>query len=195
MAKRKSTKIASVIAIVLLLVLFVGGVSILFKETDNFNTSLGSLYVEIDGVRITADKDNHVIFYGQECRVNVGYTLAFDEKEKGYEVCVVPNATGATDFDFLVGDDLFAYSGIDDLSEGFNLQKYEDFFTIKATYDLPVMIKDIFNEDEVAGVPSTVNSNVPYYKMVISSEDKSQQIAITFQLASNVLLDKYEVIF
>ena len=57
MAKRNGTKIATVISSILLLVLFVGMLTFLLKETDNLTTNPGALYVEVDGERISSNKD------------------------------------------------------------------------------------------------------------------------------------------
>lgn len=195
MTKRKSTTIATVISTILLLVLFVGSLTFLLKETDNLTTNPGSLYVEVDGQRITSNKDDQAIAYGTEYRFDVGYALDINSQKKEYTVTILPNVTDKTSFDFKVGNDLYAYEGINDLNQGFNVKIYDDYFTIKATSDLPDMIKGIFPNATITGVPDTINTEISYYKMIISSKDKSQSITITFHLFGNVILDKYEVIF
>lgn len=195
MTKRKSTTIATVISTILLLVLFVGSLTFLLKETDNLTTNPGALYVEVDGQRITSNKDDQAIAYGTEYRFDVGYALDINSQKKEYTVTILPNVTDKTSFDFKVGNDLYAYEGINDLNQGFNVKIYDDYFTIKATSDLPDMIKGIFPNATITGVPDTINTEISYYKMIISSKDKSQSITITFHLFGNVILDKYEVIF
>ena len=195
MAKRNGTKIATVISSILLLVLFVGMLTFLLKETNNLTTSPGALYVEVDGERISSNKDDQAISYGKEYRFDVGYALDIDSQKKEYTVSIVPNVTDDTSFDFKVNDDLYAYEGINDLNQGFNVQVYDDYFTIRATTDLPEIIKGIFPNATISGVPDTINSEISYYKIIISSKDKSQSLEITFHLVGNLILDKYEVIF
>ena len=195
MSKRKSTNIATVISSILLLVLFVGMLTFLLKETNNLTTSPGALYVEVNGERISSNKDDQVIFFGEEYRFDVGYALDINTQKKEYTVIILPNVTDKTSFDFKVDNDLYAYEGINDLNQGFNVQIYDDYFTIKATNDLPEMIKGIFPNASITGVPDTINTEISYYKIIISSKDKSQSLEITFHLAGNVILDKYEVIF
>lgn len=195
MAKRKSTKIATVISSILLLVLFVGTLTFLFKETDNLTTNPGTLYVEVDGQRISSNKDDQAISFGAEYRFDVGYALNINSQKKEYTVSVVPNVTDDTSFDFKVDNDLYAYEGIKDLSQWFNVKVYDDYFTLKAICDLPEMIQGIFPSATVMGVPTTINTEKSYYKMIISSKDKSQTLVITFHLFGKVILDKYEVIF
>lgn len=195
MAKRNGTKIATVISSILLLVLFVGMLTVLLKETNNLTTSPGALYVEVDGERISSNKDDQAISYGKEYRFDVGYALDIDSQKKEYTVSIVPNVTDDTSFDFKVNNDLYAYEGINDLNQGFNVQVYDDYFTIRATTDLPEIIKGIFPNATVSGVPNTINSEISYYKIIISSKDKSQSLEITFHLVGNLILDKYEVIF
>ena len=195
MAKRNGTKIATVISSILLLVLFVGMLTFLLKETDNLTTNPGALYVEVDGERISSNKDDQAISYGKEYRFDVGYALDIDSQKKEYTVSIVPNVTNDTSFDFKVNNDLYAYEGINDLNQGFNVQIYDDYFTIKATSDLPEIVKGIFPNATVSGVPNTINSEISYYKIIISSKDKSQSLEITFHLVGNLILDKYEVIF
>jgi len=195
MAKRNGTKIATVISSILLLVLFVGMLTFLLKETNNLTTNPGALYVEVDGERISSNKDDQAISYGKEYRFDVGYALDIDSQKKEYTVSIVPNVTNDTSFDFKVNNDLYAYEGINDLNQGFNVQIYDDYFTIKATSDLPEIVKGIFPNATVSGVPNTINSEISYYKIIISSKDKSQSLEITFHLVGNLILDKYEVIF
>lgn len=195
MAKRNGTKIATVISSILLLVLFVGMLTFLLKETDNLTTNPGALYVEVDGERISSNKDDQAISYGKEYRFDVGYALDIDSQKKEYTVSIVPNVTNDTTFDFKVNNDLYAYEGINDLNQGFNVQVYDDYFTIRATTDLPEIIKGIFPNATISGVPDTINSEISYYKIIISSKDKSQSLEITFHLVGNLILDKYEVIF
>ena len=195
MAKRNGTKIATVISSILLLVLFVGMLTFLLKETNNLTTSPGALYVEVDGERISSNKDDQAISYGKEYRFDVGYALDIDSQKKEYTVSIVPNVTNDTSFDFKVNNDLYAYEGINDLNQGFNVQVYDDYFTIRATTDLPEIIKGIFPNATISGVPDTINSEISYYKIIISSKDKSQSLEITFHLVGNLILDKYEVIF
>lgn len=195
MAKRNGTKIATVISSILLLVLFVGMLTFLLKETNNLTTNPGALYVEVDGERISSNKDDQAISYGKEYRFDVGYALDIDSQKKEYTVFIVPNVTNDTSFDFKVNNDLYAYEGINDLNQGFNVQIYDDYFTIKATSDLPEIVKGIFPNATVSGVPNTINSEISYYKIIISSKDKSQSLEITFHLVGNLILDKYEVIF
>ena len=195
MAKRNGTKIATVISSILLLVLFVGMLTFLLKETNNLTTSPGALYVEVDGERISSNKDDQAISYGKEYRFDVGYALDIDSQKKEYTVSIVPNVTDDTSFDFKVNNDLYAYEGINDLNQGFNVQIYDDYFTIRATTDLPEIIKGIFPNVTISGVPDTINSEISYYKIIISSKDKSQSLEITFHLVGNLILDKYEVIF
>lgn len=195
MAKRNGTKIATVISSILLLVLFVGMLTFLLKETDNLTTNPGALYVEVDGERISSNKDDQAISYGKEYRFDVGYALDIDSQKKEYTVSIVPNVTNDTSFDFKVNNDLYAYEGINDLNQGFNVQIYDDYFTIRATTDLPEIIKGIFPNATISGVPDTINSEISYYKIIISSKDKSQSLEITFHLVGNLILDKYEVIF
>ena len=195
MAKRNGTKIATVISSILLLVLFVGMLTFLLKETNNLTTNPGALYVEVDGERISSNKDDQAISYGKEYRFDVGYALDIDSQKKEYTVFIVPNVTNDTSFDFKVNNDLYAYEGINDLNQGFNVQVYDDYFTIRATTDLPEIIKGIFPNATISGVPDTINSEISYYKIIISSKDKSQSLEITFHLVGNLILDKYEVIF
>lgn len=195
MAKRNGTKIATVISSILLLVLFVGMLTFLLKETNNLTTNPGALYVEVDGERISSNKDDQAISYGKEYRFDVGYALDIDSQKKEYTVSIVPNVTNDTSFDFKVNNDLYAYEGINDLNQGFNVQIYDDYFTIKATSDLPEIVKGIFPNATISGVPNTINSEISYYKIIISSKDKSQSLEITFHLVGNLILDKYEVIF
>ena len=154
-----------------------------------------ALYVEVDGERISSNKDDQAISYGKEYRFDVGYALDIDSQKKEYTVSIVPNVTNDTTFDFKVNNDLYAYEGINDLNQGFNVQVYDDYFTIRATTDLPEIIKGIFPNATISGVPDTINSEISYYKIIISSKDKSQSLEITFHLVGNLILDKYEVIF
>ena len=195
MTKRKSTKIISIIAGVMCLVLFVGALTVLFDETDHLSTSPGTIYVEVEGERISKNKEDYIVVYGNEYKFYVGYTLDIGSQEEKYLVDIVPNITETTSFDFTVGEEIYAYEGITSLEEAFELLVYENYFTIHPTKDLPNVIQELFPDEQISGVPSTVNSDISYYKIIVSNENKTKQLEITFQLAGRVMLDRYEVIF
>lgn len=194
MVKRKVTIITKIVAGVLLLVLFVGAMNYIFKETDNL-TIPGTFYVEVDGERISNNKNDYVVLYGNEYRFDVGYAMDMGTSDDVFIVEIVPNISDETSFDFMVGNEIFAYEGLNDLSAGFNLKIYDGYFTIHPTMELENIIQTAFPDKTVSGIPGSVNSEISYYKLIISNEDRTSILEITFQLAGRIILDKYEVMF
>lgn len=201
MARRAKIDFGEIIVYVLLLMLlaFVG--AFLARFTNNFTSDFKTFYVVCDYEReeIINDKENYVLGTNMGYRFDVKYTLEFlqkDEKKLGYHVKILPNTTETTDFDFSVNGNDYPYSGEKDLTSCFDIELYDEYFTFKATKDLSDMLSMLYLYEPVTNAPKAIDSGIPYFLMLISSEDYETELRIAFQLVTPAIyLTSDKVIF
>lgn len=168
-----------VVGVVLLLVIVVGFIA---RFTNNFTSGFATFYVEHNGKTITADRGGYGFDQGVEYRFNVGYSLDVFNKEKlNYNVKVAPNITSETEFVFENDDYRYKFSDKDDLTAQFKITKYDDYFTLTADKLLNEVINSAY-DGNFTGIPA-VDGKLDYFKLVISSEDGSKSISITFNVS------------
>lgn len=196
MSNKRSDSIISKISYTII-VIFVGLLLLLFicffaKFTNGFTSSFATFYVEYDGKTIASDKPGYVFELGKKYDFKVGYTLGFlNNEEKTFSVEVIPNITDKTDFNYMLSSETHNFSSIKSLTSYFDIEGNENGFTFSASKTLEQMVAQYHNND-VIGVPAVNESSVDYLKLVISSEDNSQQINLTFNLAvpaESVIID------
>lgn len=168
-----------VVGVILLLVFIVGFIA---RFTNNFTSGFATFYVEHDGKTLTADRGGYGFDKGVEYRFNVGYSLDVFNKEKlTYNVKIAPNITSETDFVFENADDRFKFSDKDDLTAQFKITKYDGYFTLTADKLLSEVLASAY-DGNFTGIP-TVDGELDYFKLVISSEDGSKRISLGFNVS------------
>lgn len=168
-----------VVGVILLLVLVVGFIA---KFTNNFTSDFATFYIEHDGKTITSNRGGYGFDKGVEYRFNVGYSLdAFNKEKLNYNVKVAPNITSETDFVFENDDYRYKFSDKDDLTALFKITKYDDYFSLTADKLLNEVINSAY-DGNFTGIP-TVDGKLDYFKLIISSEDGSRSINITFNVS------------
>lgn len=188
MSKRTRQRISSAtnaVVAILIVILLLGVVGFFAFFTNGFTSDFKTFYVNVRDKTIMNDTDGYEIVFKDEYRFDVKYTFGFMQKENeklGYHVRIIPNITDETDFDFTVNGQTFKYSNETDLTQGFEVTLYDDYFTLEANKDLPEILSDLHLGSPVTGVPSAIDCGIDYFTLVISSEDKSTELAIDFNL-------------
>lgn len=187
--KKKNTgkSILSVVVWLLLVALLLGVVGFFARFTNNFTSGFSTFYVEFGDKQITNDKDSYVFEKDSEYRFDVGYSLAFLNKDgkNGFSVQVLPNITDETNFEFTADDERYLYSDIKDLTACFNVRCYDSYFTLTADKDLPAIIQSLHQDKALSTIPTTIDGGKDYFLLVISNEDNSTSIRISFNLVSS----------
>lgn len=168
--------------IVLLLVVMV--ISFFANRTNDFTTTMKEFYVTCGNDDITADRQNFDIVINKTYRFDIHNDKDnLLQSESNYSVKIVPNVTSATTFVFNVEDTQINYADVLSLSNYFNVNVFDTHFTICATSDLTEMLQDFYKTDNIVNCPTTIDSGLAYYRLVIAS-DNNDTININFNLIS-----------
>lgn len=185
MSKRKSTKtdFSTILSSLLILLLVVGVVGFLFIRTDNFTSPLKNFYVTCGNDDIMQDRDNFDIVIGKEYKFKVNTNIDVGAENK-YVVSVVPNETSKNSFTFKVDGKEYNFADIKTLTKGFAISTYEDYFTMTALNDMASILQLYFPTQTITDVPTTIDSGLIYYRLVIQSADYTETINVNFNLKS-----------
>ena len=184
MSKRKSTNdFSTILSSFIILLLVVGVVGFLFIFTENFTTPLKNFYVTCGNDDFISDRENFDIVVGKEYKFEITTNIDLGT-EKKYIVSVVPNATSKTTFAFNVNGTQTMFADVENLAKGFIITASEDYFTFKATGDLIDILQIYYPSKTLTNVPTALDSDLPYFRLVIQSADKTETININFNIKS-----------
>ena len=185
MSKRKSTNdFSTILSSFIILLLVVGVVGFLFIFTENFTTPLKNFYVACGNDDIIGDRENFDIVVGKEYKFEITTNINLSGTENKYIVSVVPNETSTTTFSYTADGTQYNFVDIESLIKGFNVIAYEDYFTLTARYDLPDILKLLHGTDAIENVPTALDTDLPYFRLVVQSADLTETININFNLKS-----------
>lgn len=185
MSKRKSTNDFSIIlSSFIILLLVVGVVGFLFIFTENFTTPLKNFYVTCGNDNFISDRENFDIVVGKEYKFEITTNINVSGTDAKYIVSVVPNETSTTTFSYSVDGMEYNYFEIGTLTKCFTITTCNDYFTFKAQSDLLDMLKLYHGTDAVENVPTAIDSDLPYFRLVVQSGDKTETININFNIKS-----------
>ena len=178
----KSASVLSAIVLVLVVVLFVGFLSIF---TNDFTTGIKTFYVKNGSDTIMSDRENYDIIVGKTYKFDIVNNLdTITNGNSGYNVKVVPSGLENAGFDFNVDGAVYGFSYLESLSNGFEIMTYNDYFTFTANKDLTEILQCNFPNKTITGCPTAIDSGIPYFTLSVSSADNSEVINITFNLKS-----------
>ena len=186
MSKRKSTKtdFSTILSSLLILLLVVGVVGFLFIRTDNFTSPLKNFYVTCGNDDIMQDRDNFDIVIGKEYKFDIKTNINLSGTESKYFVSVVPNDDVTTAFKIEIEEITQEYGKIESLTKGFSIVSYDDYFLFTANKDLPEILSMYYPTSILENVPSAVDTDLPYFRLVVQSGDKTETININFNIKS-----------
>lgn len=182
---------------ILIALLFVGIVGAVFFFTNGFSTSFKTFYVVCnDTVYMTTDETMDIV-PDEAYRFDVHYLFGgVGEKTLGYSVKVVSNTGENGSFDFIGDGETYSYASGLDLTAGFDIHKYDDYFVLVASNELSDILKSVYEVKSVEGVPAAVNSDSEYFMLVVTSEDEKATINIRFELTTlRLVISPGEIVF
>lgn len=184
MSKRKSTNFSAILSSLFILLLVVGVVGFLFIYTENFTTPLKNFSVRCGNDDFISDRENFNMVLGKEYKFEIKTNINLSGTEKKYIVSVVPNETSTTAFSFDVDGTTKEYGKIESLAKGFTIVGYDDYFLFTANKDLPEILSMYYLTSTLNNVPSALNSELPYFRLVVQSADLTETININFNIKS-----------
>jgi len=173
---------SSVLSAVVIFILAILCFSFLATSTDNFTAPLKDFYVICGNDDIMNDRENFDIVKGKEYKFEVVNTLG-DGKDD-YIVSIVPNQSAVAKFAFKAGETDVNYQDIKNLGKGFTLIPHEGYFTLTANKDLLEILQLYYPSDTLSGVPTALDSDVPYFRLVVKVVGSEQILNINFNLVS-----------
>ena len=183
MSKRKSTNISTILSSFVILLVVVMAVGFLFVKTENFTTSLKTFSVRCGHDDFYSDRENFDIVLGQEYKFYVNTNIDVGTENK-YIVSVVPNSITTTAFSYNVDGEVHNFADLKSLAKGFSIVGCDDYFIISANMELIDILQLYHPETTISNVPTAVNSDLPYFRLVIQSADQTETININFNLKS-----------
>lgn len=197
--RQRITTATNTVVMLFIVLLLLGVVGFFAFFTNGFTSDFKTFYVLCDNQTILNDKSDYGLYFNREYRFDVRYTFGFMQKEDeklGYHVQVVPHATAETEFEFIANGQNYKYSAETDLTQGFDITLYEDYFTFTANKDLPEILSDLHLGSPVTGVPNAIDSGKNYFTLLIYSEDKSTKLSIDFKVSVfKIFLSPDEIVF
>lgn len=184
--KSKNSSVAGKIFIwILIALLFIGIVGVVFFFTNGFSTSFKTFYVVCnDMVYMTSDETMDIV-PGEDYRFDIHYLFNDGGKKAlGYNIKVVSNTNESSAFDFIGDGETYSYVSGLDLTAGFDIQKFEDYFVLKASNELSDILKSVYEVGTIDNVPTAVNSDSEYFMLVVTSEDEKAVVNIKFELTT-----------
>jgi hypothetical protein len=174
---------SSVLSAVVIFILAILCFSFLATFTDNFTAPLKDFYVVCGNDDIMNDRENFDIVKGKEYKFEVVNTLG--DGMDDYIVSIVPNQSAVAAFTFKTS--LLTkvnYQDIENLGKGFTLIPYDGYFTLTATKDLSEILQLYYPSKRLSDVPTALDSDVPYFRLVVKVSGSTQVLNINFSLVS-----------
>ena len=182
MSKRKSNNFSTILSSFIILLLVAGVVGFLFVFTDNFSTDIKTFYVKQGNDTIISDRENYNIVVGKEYKFEVNTTFGSTEQ---LEISVVPNTNeNASYFDYLVNGAYYQFAYEKDITRGFDMKAYDNYFVFTANKDLHDILQMNYPDKTISNCPTAIDSDIAYFRLVIALKDGTQKININFNLIS-----------
>lgn len=181
--KKSNTNFTSLLSGLVILMIVVVVLGFLFFRTDGLTTSLKQFYVKYGNEIIVGDVDNFNVVLNKEYKFEICSETDDIAQVRNYYVSVIPNSN-VKSFEFNVDDVSYNYSDITSLTSGFIINASDKYFTFKANTDLLGLLQEKYNSDNVSNVPNSLDTLIPYFRLVITKTDIKDVININFNIKS-----------
>lgn len=196
MVKRKSAGWLAYVGIVLVAIILVGVVA---RFTNGFTDDFKTFYVKVEDKEIMSSSGGYEITRAKPMQVEVKYTFSFaTDENKGYNVKIVPNtADKSKDFSFTVNGESKSFQSMQDLTDGFEIEKSESSFKVTPKGEnLTDVLQAIYPGLDTARIEEKAYNDM--FALVVSSYSEKSSVTIYFTLSSKVSgirLDKEAIVF
>lgn len=181
--KRKSTSdFSTILSSLCILLLVVGVVGFLFVWTESFTTPLKNFSIKCGNDDFYSDRENFDIVLGKQYKFEINSNILNGTQNKKYFVSIVPNETSATSFMYTVDGVQYNFASLESLAKGFSISVYDDYFVLVADSDLQDILQMYYQGQTIGGVPTAIDSNLPYFRLVIQNGNLTETININFNL-------------
>lgn len=196
MIKRKSAGWLAYVGIVLVVIIIVGVVA---RFTNGFTDDFKTFYLKVEDKEIMSSSGGYEITRAKPMQVEVKYTFSFaTDENKGYNIKIVPNAADKNqDFSFTVSGESKSFQSLQDLTDGFEIEKSESTFKVTPKGEnLTGVLQAIYPGLDTAHIEEKAYNDM--FALVVSSYNEKASVTIYFTLSSKVTgvrLDKEAIVF
>ena len=196
MIKRKSAGWLAYVGALLVLIVLVG---VAARFTNGFTDDFKTFYVKVEDKEIMSNSGGYEITRAKPMQAEVKYTFSFaTDENKGYKVKVVPNAADKSkDFSFTVNGESKSFQSMQDLTDGFEIEKSESTFKVTPKGEnLTGVLQTIYPGLDTAYIEEKAYNDM--FALVVSSYNEKASVTIYFTLSSKVSgirLDKEAIVF
>lgn len=191
------TKATTIIAYVLIVLALVGVIGFIAKFTSGFTSDFKTFYVTIDGKDVMTEANHYAIGKSETMKVDIKYTFNSSNSEvSGYSVKIVPNVSEDKNFEFMVDGEVHSFYDIEDLTDGFIIEKSETSFTITPKGELTDILRAVYPEGEVSDCSEHNHYNM--FSLVITSYNGASTVTVNFAVlreAEKVFFDQEAIVF
>ena len=191
------TKATTIIAYVLIVLALVGVIGFIAKFTSGFTSDFKTFYVTIDDKDIMTEANHYAIGKSETMKVDIKYTFNSSNSEvSGYSVKIVPNVSEDKNFEFMVDGEVHSFYDIEDLTDGFIIEKSETSFTITPKGELTDILKAVYPKGEVSDCSEYNHYNM--FSLVITSYNGASTVTVNFAVlreAERVFFDQEAIVF
>jgi len=189
--------ILKVLSLILVVLVVASCIGLIVKFTGGFTSSFKTFYVSIDGQDIMTEANGYVIDTANSLTVNVKYTFDNEKSEnKGYNVKVVPHKVEGKDFDFTLNGEAYSYQAEKNLTNGFDIQKKADSFTITPKGGITTILKAVYPNADIPDC--TDKSYEDMFSLVVTSYNGKASTIVNFSVTESVTgieFDKGVIVF
>ncbi len=192
------SKVAKIIAYILIVLAIIALIGVVAKFTGGFTTGFKTFYVTIDGKDVMTTGNGFVATEKSPMKVDVKYVFDSDENtEKNYSVKIVPNAVSGKDFDFTLDDEVYAYQSEKDLTAGFDIVMDGNSFTVTPKGStITEIMQAIYPENTVGNCDESAYEDM--FTLIVTSYNGEASVKVNFAMYGNVngiTLDQEVIIF
>lgn len=165
----KTKNIVSYIVIFLVFIIVIGVICVLLSDVGNTPISSSAIRVKVNGEYLGTGSE---ILLKIDELMEFSVEYKFGSKLEDYTVSVVPNVPDDNDVDVIVGRDVYRFSDVRNLIEGFDFEIEEGKFTITNTLDIDGILSRVFGK--TAYLSRNVDfSSIAYLRLDINSGNNS----------------------
>ena len=196
MVKRKSAGWITYVGALLVVIIIVGVVA---RFTNGFTDDFKTFYLKVGDKEIMSGSGGYEITRAKPMQAEVKYTFSFaTDENKGYNVKIVPNAADKIqDFSFTVDGESKSFQSLQDLTDGFEIEKSESSFRVTPKGEnLTGVLQAIYPGLDTAHIEEKAYNDM--FALVVSSYNEKASVTIYFTLSSKVTgirLDKETIVF
>ena len=184
MVKRKSAGWITYVGALLVVIIIVGVVA---RFTNGFTDDFKTFYLKVGDKEIMSGSGGYEITRAKPMQAEVKYTFSFaTDENKGYNVKIVPNAADKIqDFSFTVDGESKSFQSLQDLTDGFEIEKSESSFRVTPKGEnLTGVLQAIYPGLDTAHIEEKAYNDM--FALVVSSYNEKASVTIYFTLSSKV---------